>query len=141
MRVGVYAIMYDNNNNILLSRYVDGVHKGQWNFPAGHIDGNETAREALRRELFEELGITIKNIDDIKLVHTLHRQGTVEYIDLFFWVDGWQGTPEIKEPEKCDGLEWFSIFDFPENTVPYIKLSLEDYSYSEFGWLKSENTD
>ena len=53
------GIVVLNNNKILLLHYPSG----HWDFPKGHVDGNETEQETAVRELVEETAI-----DDIHLV-------------------------------------------------------------------------
>lgn len=42
-----------------------GVYPGQWAIPGGGIDPGETAQQALRREIKEETGLNIKNINPV----------------------------------------------------------------------------
>lgn len=50
------AIIFDNNNRILVGkRSKDKPLAGFWEFPGGKIESGESAEEALKRELFEEL--------------------------------------------------------------------------------------
>ena len=54
-RMGVHAIVLDGNNNILLvqkQRYGDN----QWDFPGGGVENGEKLKDAVLRELKEELG-------------------------------------------------------------------------------------
>jgi 8-oxo-dGTP diphosphatase len=44
---------------LLTSRPVGKVYAGYWEFPGGKLEAGESVEEALRRELHEELGITI----------------------------------------------------------------------------------
>ncbi len=141
IRVGVYAIL-EKDGKLLFSQYADGIFKGEYNFPAGHVDGNETLKEAMCRELKEELGIDVKESDLLHL-HTSHRNGTVEYIDVYFKVTKWEGTPENKEPDKCSDLRWKSFQETPVPIVWYIPEILKHIyygwtTYSEVGWKEKE---
>ena len=74
---------------------------GQWEFPGGKIEVNENEHQALRRELHEELGITI--LDSTPLMSLSH-QYEHAYIRLFVrLVSGYEGIPQGKEGQK---IEW-----------------------------------
>lgn len=46
---------------LLQKKTMNYVHSGKWGFFGGGIKSNESAEEAIRRELFEELGIKFNN--------------------------------------------------------------------------------
>ena len=50
-----------NQNKILIGKRKDNdIGGGKWEFPGGKIKVGETNSEALERELYEELGISVK---------------------------------------------------------------------------------
>jgi len=54
------GVILDPQRRVLLSRRAQHLHQGGlWEFPGGKLEAGETLREALRRELREELGIDI----------------------------------------------------------------------------------
>jgi 8-oxo-dGTP diphosphatase len=50
------GILLRGNHVLACRRAAGGAHAGQWEFPGGKREGDETPRECLRRELREELG-------------------------------------------------------------------------------------
>jgi ADP-ribose pyrophosphatase YjhB (NUDIX family) len=133
-----YLILVKENNVLLLKRANTGFMDGYYGLPAGHLDGNETAREGGSREIREEIGIDI-NPMDFKVVHVLHRRAEKdERIDFFMTTDKYTGEITNCEPQKCEELKWFPLDNLPKNTIPYIRLAIENYQngifYSEFGY-------
>ncbi|NNC63350.1 MAG: (deoxy)nucleoside triphosphate pyrophosphohydrolase, partial [Gammaproteobacteria bacterium] len=56
----VVALIRDSSGRVLVSRRRPGSHMaGFWEFPGGKRDSGEAARDALARELDEELGICV----------------------------------------------------------------------------------
>jgi 8-oxo-dGTP diphosphatase len=65
----------------------------KWEFPGGKIEPGEQPRDALRRELEEELGITARIGDEaMRLKHTYKNGGAVEL--RFFLVREYEGEVE-----------------------------------------------
>jgi len=137
----VYLIIRKERNVLLSRRFQTGFEDGNYGLVSGHVDGEETMRKALSREVLEEIGIKV-DPSDFKHVLTMHRWcGDHERIDFFFSVDKWEGEIKNIEPNKCDDLNWFPINNLPSNTIPYIKKAIDCYSnglsYCEFGWKES----
>lgn len=134
----VYLVLRQNDKVLLLQRQNTGYQDGLYSLIAGHLDGGEFASQAMVREAKEEADITI-NPDDLNLVYTTHRlNGGPDYerIDLFFECSKWQGEIKNTEPHKCSDLSWFSTDGLPTNTIPHIRIVLEDIArgktYSEY---------
>ena len=127
----------------MIRRYNTGYDDGKYGLVAGHLDGEETFREAMIREAYEEAGIKLKTTD-LKIVHLMHRfavpnpQNLRERVDVFLQAETWEGEPKNMEPNKCDDIGWFPIDRTPKNTMLFIKQFLENYRknvfYSEFGF-------
>jgi 8-oxo-dGTP diphosphatase len=82
----------------------------KWEFPGGKIERGEQPRDALRRELEEELGVDAKIADEvIRIQHTYSRGGTVEL--RFFLVEEFAG--EIENRIFKD-VRWVARKDLPK---------------------------
>jgi 8-oxo-dGTP diphosphatase len=57
--VAVGVLLRDDGAFLVTSRPPGKVYAGYWEFPGGKLESGETVEQALRRELVEELGITI----------------------------------------------------------------------------------
>ena len=57
--VAVGVLLQPDGCFLLTSRPPGKVYAGYWEFPGGKFESGETLEQALRRELHEELGITI----------------------------------------------------------------------------------
>ena len=57
--VAVGVLLEHDGAFLLTSRPEGKVYAGYWEFPGGKLEAGETVEQALRRELEEELGITI----------------------------------------------------------------------------------
>lgn len=79
----VAAVISDRNDRVLLARRPAHLHQGgKWEFPGGKVESGESALDALRRELYEELGITVEHATP--LLQVRHR-----YPDKRIWLDVW----------------------------------------------------
>ena len=75
-----------------------------WDIPGGHIDANETPAAALQRELHEELGVMVQQIDEVPW-RTLTPAAD---LTLNVWlVDRWDGEIENRAPDEHDEIAWF----------------------------------
>jgi 8-oxo-dGTP diphosphatase len=106
--------------------------------PAGHIDGGETLTTALIRELKEEIDVEVLPKDMVPVLFVHRFSPETEYIDAFFKINSWEGTPRIAEEDKCDAIEWFPKDKLPSNLIAYVGVALEAIDrgevYLETGW-------
>lgn len=133
-----HLLLIDGGRVLLLQRANTGYEDGKYSVVAGHVDGGETARQAMSREAFEEAGLTIAPAE-LRLAHVIHRMGSDdERVSFFFSPARWRGEPVNREPHKCSELAWFALEALPANMVPYVRHAIERAQcgepYSEYGW-------
>ena len=110
------------DGNVLIARRHDEAHQGGlWEFPGGKLESDEPVKEALKRELHEELGIDIQQAHPLIRIHH-------DYPDKSVLLDVWKVTNFAGEVHGKEGqpVKWvtpeeLSQFDFPEANKPIIK--------------------
>lgn len=135
----VYLVLRRDDNILLLRRANTGYQDGTYSVIAGHLDGDELAKDGMVREAKEEAGIII-DPKSLRLAHVVHRltknQPGQERIDLFFETTEWEGEVTNVEPEKCDDLSWYPIANLPDNMLPLVRNVInsitQDMNYSEY---------
>ncbi|MET9778815.1 NUDIX domain-containing protein [Streptomyces sp. NPDC006367] len=140
--VGVHLYLERDGQVLLGLRHPSSAYAGgAWHVLAGHCE-EEAATACLVREAREEAGLVIDPAD-VDLVHTVHmreRPTDPPRIQLFFRARRWEGTPEIREPDKCVAWQWWSTKDLPEPTVSYTCTAIEGIragrAYTELGWSR-----
>lgn len=93
---------------LLAQRPPDKVYAGYWEFPGGKLEAGESFRDALVRELHEELGIAITAATPWLCREFIYPHAHVRL--KFFRVSAWQG--EIT-PSEHTGCTWTPLGDAP----------------------------
>ena len=57
--------MFENDDLVLIKQFRPAINDYIYEFPAGLVDENESAEDAIKRELFEETGLSITNCSRI----------------------------------------------------------------------------
>lgn len=98
----VAAAIFDADGRVLIAQRPDGKHMaGWWEFPGGKVGQGESDRDALERELLEELGVKAR----------AHRPITTmshEYPDRVVELVLWHASIESGAARGLDGqqLQW-----------------------------------
>jgi 8-oxo-dGTP diphosphatase len=116
------GILRDATGRVLISeRLCDGPFDGLWEFPGGKIAPGETAADALKRELAEELGIAMTAARPFMELHHEYPDRTVDLE--FFLVSDWRGEPAGLEGQ---GIRWLQADELdPEELLPADKPVIE----------------
>lgn len=121
--VAVGVLIKPNGDFLLTSRPPGKVYEGYWEFPGGKLEAGETVQQALRRELIEEIGITIGSVHvwKVELVDYPHAFVRLNFCKVFEWTGelqmregqsfAWQSLPVAVEPVlpgTIPVLDWFA---------------------------------
>lgn len=118
------GVLIDPEDRFLLTSRPEGkVYAGYWEFPGGKLEAGETVEQALRRELIEELGITIGAVHPwkVELVDYEHARVRLHFCKICEWSGefemrerqamAWQTLPvEVAPvlPGTIPVLQWFA---------------------------------
>ena len=76
----VCGIIYKGDKIFLCRRNPDKQLGGYWEFPGGKIESNEKPEQALKRELDEEISMSVKILSHFKTVIHEYEKLTIELI-------------------------------------------------------------
>lgn len=96
--VAVGVLLQTDGQFLLTSRPVGKVYAGYWEFPGGKLEAGESVEQALRRELQEELGITIGSAQTWKTQMVDYPHALVRLHFCKVW--HWQGELQMREGQS-----------------------------------------
>ena len=96
------AIVFnENTEKVLLVK----MHNGNWGFPKGHIESNETKEETAIREVFEETNIKIKIIPNFEReIKYIPNENTIKKVTFFAGIT--QEENVIVESHEIEDFKW-----------------------------------
>ncbi len=80
-----------------------------WSFPGGHLEDGESMLECIKREIFEETGLIVKNISYMGFAHFYNTENHKRHIISNYFCNEFEGNIT----KMCDegDLRWISISD------------------------------
>ncbi|NUU64042.1 NUDIX domain-containing protein [Paenibacillus agri] len=112
-RVGVGAVIRDENNRLLLVLRKKPPEAGHWSLPGGKVDYMETIENAVIREIHEELGIEIEIERLLCVTNHIIPSEDVHYVAPTFLANIVSGDIHNQEPHALEKVQWFPMQDLP----------------------------
>lgn len=113
LRVAV-GVLRDADGRVLLTRRAETAHQGGlWEFPGGKVEAGESVRDALARELAEELGISVTAATP--LIRVPYDYGDRVVLLETWSVDTFHGQPAAREGQP---LQWVAPADLAGVRMP-----------------------
>ena len=119
--VGVAVI---KEGKVLLGKRMGAHGAGHWSFAGGHLEFGETVQQCACRELFEETGLKALSVQLGPWVNDVI-EGNKHYVTLFVFVEQFEGEPQLLEPDKCAGWEWFEWNQLPTPLFAPVRSLIE----------------
>ncbi|MDD3145387.1 MAG: NUDIX domain-containing protein [Candidatus Gracilibacteria bacterium] len=116
------GIVYRKKGNkveVLLLKWLNAKNQEVYVIPKGHIEDGEVAKDTAVREIAEEAGLDLKDLEVIKFITKLNYTFTAGYLennpvidkDVYLFLVKYNGEkdPVVQKEERFVGYTWFSI--------------------------------
>jgi 8-oxo-dGTP diphosphatase len=115
--VTVDAVVFrkkDGKWEVLLIQRKNEPYRGQWAFPGGFIDMEETLEEAVVRELEEETGLKGVELHQLKAFSAIHRDPRHRTIGIAFFGFVDEKDSAVNGGDDAEKAQWFVVEEMPE---------------------------
>ena len=137
VQVVVGIIRNDSHDVFIAKRQKKQFMPGFWELPGGKVEADEGQHDALKRELFEETGITVKKC---RLTQSIKQQYPDKVVNLsVYLIEDYSGTPIGKEGQE---FTWCSLNSF-ENfmLLPTMWKIIKRISLPKSYWITPDDHD
>ena len=114
--VSVGAMIINNEGQVLLAKRSKNARNegGHWEVPGGQVEFGEHLRDAIAREMKEELDIDLTILEQLPAADHIIPKDHQHWVPTTFLckLKG-KKKPRIVEPHKCDAIGWFSFDELP----------------------------
>lgn len=139
--IAVFAIIIKDDHILLQKRSSHTLNGNAYDTAAsGHVEKGETLKQAMCRELKEEIGIIVtpNQLQFAILGHCFYHDTQTTYHTTYFIVNDYIGSPTIQEKHKISDLSWFSLKNLPTNLSPDRRVAITSWldgkHYFEYGF-------
>lgn len=112
IKIGVEVII-EKDGKVLFGKRLSAAGAGSWGLPGGKLEVGESLKGCAKRELIEETGIIVEELELINIANDPRDDG--HWIHITFSAKKYSGEPKVLEPTKCEKWEWLSLDKLPEN--------------------------
>jgi 8-oxo-dGTP diphosphatase len=109
-------IVFSYDKGELLVLLIERNHmpfQGQWAFPGGFLEMEETAEECASRELGEETGLALENLEQLVTVSKLGRDPRGRTVTVFFYGFVNYGSAAVRAGDDAGKAAWFPVSKLP----------------------------
>jgi 8-oxo-dGTP diphosphatase len=108
--VSVDAVVVHEGNILLIRRGAEP-DRGKWAIPGGYVGWDESAEDAVTRELKEETGLVAKKIMFLG-VYSSPARHPKQVIDIAYFITEFEGVPMFGD--DAEDIRWFNLSALPK---------------------------
>lgn len=115
--VGIGVLIVDVHGKILLSKRRKPYGRGKLALPGGHVEWMESLVATAKREVKEETGIILENVEEMRdYTEELNLKAKKHYVT-FYLIAAMPDNqrPVDMEPKKHGPWNWYDPFDLPKH--------------------------
>jgi len=123
MFIKVVAAVIVKENKILIARRKEGKHlEFKWEYPGGKVDNDENEKESLKRELKEELDISV-SIDDY-ITESFYEYDKAKINLKAYFVKNYSGSIKLTDHDK---INWIKIDELNDYEFAPADIPINNY--------------
>jgi ADP-ribose pyrophosphatase YjhB (NUDIX family) len=123
-------LVYDKDGKLLLVQRDQHDNNGsKWGVPGGHVDAGEEFLEAAQRELFEETGIWVDELEEIAVYD---KEGKEIH---YFKVDLKEETQVVVQNKEGQDYKWIEYTELEDIEMPF---NMKENLYKVLGFEEKE---
>lgn len=122
------AFVFDKENRVLMQKRSDN---GQWGFPGGFMDLGESVQDTARREVYEETGLKLEELELFGIYSgpqydkTFSNGDQVSLVLISFVCKRYSGE-FVESNEESIQNKFYSLKELPENIFTEHKMLVDD---------------
>ena len=120
------GLIFCRDKALIAKRNLDDAWQAKWEFPGGKVNVGESPDDCLRRELMEELGISVKVLDFFDENIYEYEQGKIRLLGYYVkWLDR-DIVPNVHQEVRWVAINSLKDYDFLPADLPFVERLISD---------------
>lgn len=129
-RVGLGALIFNDDNQLLLGQRIASHGLSTWAPPGGHLEFGESFEEGIMREVLEETGLVIQKPLFVAVTNDYFEADKKHYISVFM-KSSFPADQKVEncEPHKTSEWCWSDMDKLPESLFLPLRQVIDGFHY------------